>query len=156
MNPVDNFQKELSFYSRIFSLFVRTQNINFWVLLAFLPTFVTSRFIVYHFPDLFLLVGGVHIHHMTYGIFLLAISGLWSLNIEKKRQKVFNAVLFGAGLALSFDEFGMWIRLEDNYWIRQSYDAVVIITAILVNIVYFSIFWKKILGLYKRVEDEQK
>jgi hypothetical protein len=30
----------------------------------------------------------------------------------------------------------MWIRLEDDYWVRQSYDAVIIVTLLLVNIAY--------------------
>jgi hypothetical protein len=38
-------------------------------------------------------------------------------------------------LGLTFDEFGMWVRLQDDYWVRQSYDAVIIVTLLLLNIV---------------------
>jgi hypothetical protein len=76
------------------------------------------------------------------------------LNITTQKQKTWCATLYGVGLALAFDEFGMWLHLEDDYWIRHSYDAVIIITAVLFNIVYLSIFWKKILGLYKKAEEE--
>src|SRR2546423_14726427 len=46
--------------------------------LAFLLTFVASRTLVIlimtrRMPDLFLHIGGTHVHHLNYGIFLLAI-----------------------------------------------------------------------------------
>ena len=47
------------------------------VFLAFLLTFITARVLVFlimarRLPDLFLHVGGTHVHHLSYGIFLLA------------------------------------------------------------------------------------
>ena len=33
------------------------------------------------------------------------------------------------GLALTFDEFGMWLHLGGSYWQRASFDAVVVIAA---------------------------
>ena len=39
------------------------------------------------------------------------------------------AVLFGAGAALTLDEFALWLHLEDVYWSREgrsSVDAVLI------------------------------
>jgi len=35
------------------------------------------------------------------------------------------------GLALTFDEFGMWLHLGGSYWQRASYDAVVLVAALL-------------------------
>ena len=152
----NDFQKQISIHTRVWRKFVRTQDVNFWVLFAFLPTFIIARLLVYNFPDLFLLIKGVHIHHLTYGIILLAISGLLSLNAILWHQRIRAAILYGVGLALAFDEFGIWIKLNDYYWARQSYDALIIITAILVNIVYLSFFWKRILGLYKKAEQEEE
>jgi hypothetical protein len=40
-------------------------------------------------------------------------------------------VLYAIGLALTFDEFGMWLHLGGPYWQRASYDAVVVIAAAL-------------------------
>jgi hypothetical protein len=40
-------------------------------------------------------------------------------------------VLYGIGLALTFDEFGMWVHLGGSYWQRASFDAVVVIAAFL-------------------------
>ena len=120
------------------------EDVNFWILLSFLPTFILSRLLVYNMPWLFLNIRGVHIHHFTYGIFILAVSGLLAQNVKDYKWKSLTAFLYGMGLALAFDEYGMWIRLQDNYWVRQSYDAVIIVFAILVNIIYLSIFWKKL------------
>jgi hypothetical protein len=33
------------------------------------------------------------------------------------------------GLALTFDEFGMWLHLDDVYWQRASFDAVMVVGA---------------------------
>lgn len=142
-------KERITIYSKIFSILVRTQNVNFWVLIAFLPTFVIARTFVYHFPSFFLEVRGVHIHHLTYGIFLLAIAGIFSLNFSSWKWKIANAIVYGIGLALAFDEFGMWIHLEDEYWVRQSYDAIIILVGILFNIVYLSVFWTRVIGLRK-------
>lgn len=115
------------------------------VLFAFLATFCLARLTVYlilgHLlPNFFLEVRGVHIHHYTYGVFILAFVSLFLLlkrpGVAEPRFK-WLTVLYGIGLALTFDEFGMWIRLEDDYWIRQSYDAVIIITLTLLNIIYW-------------------
>ena len=121
-----------------------SEDVNFWILLSFLPTFIVARIFVYNVPALFLNIKGVHIHHFTYGIFILAVAGMAALNLNDQKWKNINALLYGIGLALAFDEFGMWIRLEDNYYVRQSYDAVIIVFAVLVNIIYFSFFWRRI------------
>jgi hypothetical protein len=123
------------------------KHINFWILLSFLPTFLISRMMVYIAHDLFINLKGVHIHHLTYGIFILAIAGFLSQNLENQKWKEPIAIIYGIGLALSFDEFGMWLRLQDSYWIRQSYDAMLIILSLLINVVYFSNFWLRIISL---------
>jgi hypothetical protein len=47
------------------------------ILFSFLLTFILARIVVFlimsrRLPDLYLYVGGTHIHHLNYGIFLLA------------------------------------------------------------------------------------
>ena len=48
------------------------------------------------------------------------------------------AVLYGLGLALTFDEFGMWLHLGGLYWQRASFDAVIVIAAALALLAYGS------------------
>ena len=112
----------------------RRNQIPFWVLAGFLPTFLIARFLVAQYPYLFVHVRGTHVHHFIYGFFVLAIVGFISLTTDKGRRV--QAFTYGIGLALAFDEFGMWIRLTDHYNIDASEDAIAWIFAILVFLVY--------------------
>ena len=40
------------------------------------------------------------------------------------------AVIYGIGLALTFDEFGVWVRLGGSYWQRASWDAIGVLAAL--------------------------
>ncbi|HSW99676.1 MAG TPA: hypothetical protein VLH38_01430 [Patescibacteria group bacterium] len=113
----------------------RSRQIPFWILCGFLPTFLIARFIVDTSPGLFLAVHGTHVHHFTYGIIVLAATGFASLVWEKASRTAL-AIVYGIGLALSFDEFGMWLHLTDNYNIDQSEFVMVGILVFLVIIVY--------------------
>jgi len=115
------------------------------VLFYFLITFAIARILVYSIPSARLLIKGYHVHHLNYGIILLAIVGYWLLINQKNENRLKIAKIYGIGLGLTFDEFGMWFHLQDNYPIRLSYDAIIIISAILINIVYFDNIWRKIL-----------
>lgn len=118
------------------------------VLWAFLMTFSLARLIVYLIvanvlPNFFLEVRGVHIHHFSYGVVILCLVGFYLLLGQRSKKNMrFAALWYGLGLGLTFDEFGMWVRLEDNYWLRQSYDAVIIVALLLLNIAYFKPFIK--------------
>jgi mannose/fructose/N-acetylgalactosamine-specific phosphotransferase system component IIC len=112
----------------------RVRQIPFWILVGFLPTFITARLIVDVVPGLYLRVHHVHVHHFTYGIMVLAVVGFISL-VTTIPSRVL-AVFYGLGLALSFDEFGMWVRLTDHYNIDQSVDVMVGILVFLVFLVY--------------------
>src|SRR5262245_52482027 len=97
----------------------RRKQIPFWILAGFLPTFLAARFVVDKAPGLFLQVSGTHVHHFTYGIFVLALTGFVSL-AWPRASRLWLAIAYGVGLALSFDEFGMWLHLTSNYHLDQS------------------------------------
>ncbi|HUU96669.1 MAG TPA: hypothetical protein VM487_13090 [Phycisphaerae bacterium] len=107
------------------------------VLVAFLATFIAARVVVFlimsrTIPDLFLHLGGTHVHHLNYGIFLLAGVGAYLVFQRPAGRRLgIAAVVYGIGLALTFDEFGMWLHLGGGYWQRASFDAVVVIAAAL-------------------------
>jgi hypothetical protein len=83
--------------------------------------------------------GGRHIHHMTFGIVgLLAVGYLWMLEIGTASTQRLSSRLtsgaYGAGAALTLDEFALWLNLQDVYWAKQgreSIDAVVLFGALL-------------------------
>ncbi|HUW18091.1 MAG TPA: hypothetical protein VMW16_02190 [Sedimentisphaerales bacterium] len=105
------------------------------VLVTFLLTFISARVVVFlimsrSIPDLYLHLGGTHIHHLNYGIFLLsAVGGYLLLGRPTGRGLRFAALIYGIAMALTFDEFGMWIRLGGSYWQRASWDAVIVLAA---------------------------
>jgi len=120
------------------------KEIPFLILISFLSTYILSRLITNLFPDLFLKIGNTHIHHFAYGIILLALTNLILLTQPRSRStRLKMSLVYGFSLGLAFDEFFMWIQLEDNYWNRNGLDAIIIITLILLNIIYFENFWKK-------------
>ena len=77
--------------------------------------------------------GGVHIHHLVWGISLVLIAGFlgFAANLENPWWHV-SAIAFGIGAGLTIDEFALWLYLRDVYWSEQgrlSVDAAVIATA---------------------------
>jgi len=115
------------------------------VLASFVFTFVIARILVILImadklpPQLFFHVSGTHIHHLNYGIFLLSISGGISIFLRPMGRPLSAlAAVYGIGLALTFDEFGMWLHLGGLYWQRVSFDAVIVIAALLALIAYGS------------------
>jgi len=140
-----------------------TKKLTAIILSSFLVTFIIARLFVYlvinqYTPNLFLMIKGVHVHHFTYGFFILAAVGLYLIlkhpPITSKKFRSL-ACFYGIGLGLAVDEFGMWIRLEDDYWTRQSFDAVIIITLLLLNIAYFKqlISWLKEIFSFSKNND---
>jgi hypothetical protein len=110
-----------------------------WMLGSFLVVFVVTRVVtrMIHagrgpFGDTS--VGGVHVHHLVYGIFLMLLAGAGEFAYQPGGwwQTVL-AVAFGAGAALTLDEFALWLRLSDVYWEeegRVSVDAVLVVAVV--------------------------
>jgi len=116
---------------------------------AFLFTFIASRTLVIlimarKMPDLFLHMGGTHVHHLNYGIFLLsAVAGVLLFAPLNHKQRSFCALIYGVSMALTFDEFGMWLHLGGSYWQRASFDAVVVILSTL-GLLAFAPRWRRL------------
>ena len=75
-------------------------------------------------------IGGVHIHHVTFGVVLVMLSGLTLVTLAVNGQEpefTLSATLFGIGAALVLDEYALILHLSDVYWEedgRTSVDAV--------------------------------
>lgn len=74
--------------------------------------------------------GGVHLHHLVWGICLMMLSGFLAFAAPLRAPWWhIDAVAFGIGVGFTLDEFALWIHLEDVYWTeegRSSLDAVVV------------------------------
>jgi hypothetical protein len=116
---------------------------------AFLLTFIAARTLVIliitrKVPDLYAHLGGTHVHHLNYGIFLLAIVAAVLLFVPlNAAQRSFCAIVYGVGMALTFDEFGMWLNLGGSYWQRASFDAVVVVLSVF-GLLAFAPRWQQI------------
>ncbi len=74
--------------------------------------------------------GGLHLHHLVWGIVLILFSGFLNFVLAPSSPgSEILAALFGIGAGLTLDEFALWVHLEDVYWSkegRSSIDAVVV------------------------------
>ncbi len=113
---------------------------------SFFITFLAVRLlvvaVVHHIgPFTWVTMGGRHVHHLVWGILILLAVGygyLLELGSEGTPNSIFvgalMSILFGAGAALTLDEFALWLNLENDYWNRQgreSIDAVILFGALL-------------------------
>jgi hypothetical protein len=106
-------------------------------LFGFIITFIAARTVVllimsHRMPNLYFFLRGTHVHHLNYGIFLLAGVGAYLLfRIPSGKSLRRGALAYGVAMALTFDEFGMWLHLGGSYWQRASVDAIVVVAAVL-------------------------
>jgi hypothetical protein len=91
-------------------------------------------------PNGGIVVGGVHVHHLVFGIVgLLLIGYAWLLLYgfeHEPRRRAFRLLAFayGAASALVLDEFALWLNLRDVYWQhkgRESLEALALFGSLL-------------------------
>src|SRR5580693_2283040 len=105
-------------------------------LFAFVVAFLLARTLVLlimarRIPNFYFFLRGTHVHHLNYGIFLLAGVGAYLLfGMPRGGALRFAAFGYGIAMALTFDEFGMWLHLGGSYWQRASVDAIVVVAAL--------------------------
>lgn len=110
----------------------------FPIVVSFLLTFAANRLIGYlitygYIRNYYLEPSpGLHVHHFTYGFFILAIAGYLALIYNGPRAKYLIALLLGLGLGLAMDEFGMWLKLRDDEIARWNYDGFTLVIGLFV------------------------
>ncbi|MGC2743628.1 MAG: hypothetical protein WA672_10600 [Candidatus Angelobacter sp.] len=72
-----------------------------------------------------------HLHHMVWGILgLLVVGYLWLAQLgtgipgSSQWGSAGMAVLYGICSALTLDEFALWLRLQDVYWLPQGRESI--------------------------------
>jgi hypothetical protein len=114
---------------------------------SFLVTFAGVRILVHrivnhegHFQ--WVVVHGMHIHHLVWGILILLLVGYgWLLDLGRSHSPLsiffsrLMSVSYGVGAALTLDEFALWLNLEpDAYWSsagRLNIDAIILFGGLL-------------------------
>jgi len=132
---------------------------------SFLVTFIGVRVLVYrivshqgHFQ--WVMVRGLHIHHLVWGILILLLVGYgWLLDLGRSHSPTsiflsrLMAVSYGVGAALTLDEFALWLNLDpEAYWStgRESIDAVILFGAILAVGAWGAPFFRGIKALWDK------
>jgi hypothetical protein len=101
-----------------------------YALFSFIVTFALSRVFVFlimsrEMPNLYFFLRGTHVHHLNYGIFLMAaVCGYSVFRRPTGRKAEITALLYGVAMGLTFDEFGMWLHLGGSYWQRATGNLV--------------------------------
>ena len=114
---------------------------------SFLITFAGVRVLVHLItrhvgPFQYVVVRGHHIHHLVWGILILLLVGYgWLLDLGRSHSPLgiflsrLMAVSYGAGAALTLDEFALWLELSPQaYWSREgriNIDAIILFGALL-------------------------
>ena len=102
--------------------------ILFPITFSFLLTFAGSRVVSHFWPNIFLQPSpGLHVHHFTYGFFILAATGYLALIHRGPKANYRIAWLFGMGLGLAMDELGMWLKFKDDDITRWNYDGLTVV-----------------------------
>jgi hypothetical protein len=73
--------------------------------------------------------GGLHVHHLVFGIALMLVCGFVLALQPDSPWFELVAAGFGIGAGLTLDEYALWLHLDDVYWAeegRRSVDAVVV------------------------------
>jgi hypothetical protein len=143
----------------------------FLAAIGFFVTFTVARslaYMNYHqigpFHDIY--IGGRHIHHLVWGILILLGVGFgWLVEVGSGSESSsilasrVMSVLYGAGAALTLDEFALWLNLEDVYWARQgreSIDAIVLFGTLLLIGIWGAGFFKAIGRELLRISPRQR
>jgi len=93
-------------------------------------------------PFQWVMVRGLHIHHLVWGILILLFVGYgWLLDLGRSHSPLsiffsrLMSVSYGVGAALTLDEFALWLNLEpDAYWSRAgrlNIDAIILFGSVL-------------------------
>src|SRR5215831_4413315 len=108
-------------------------------------------------PFHYIYIHGIHVHHLVWGILLLLVVGFgWLIEIGtgSKGSSLFASrlmsLLYGIGVALTLDEFALWLNLEERvYWTREgraSLDAILLFGAALLIGIWGRDFLKALPG----------
>jgi len=106
-----------------------------WALFAFVVTEVITRAVTYVLrlrgagPDGGLIVNGVHVHHVNFGLaILIVLTFAWLARGSRSQASpmpLWQPIAFGIGWSLVIDEHAMILFLEDVYWTDRGEESLV-------------------------------
>ena len=104
-------------------------------------------------PFGWVIVGGLHVHHLVWGILLLLVSGFALVAEFGEKATPYSlfvgrliAIFYGMGAALTLDEFEFWLNIRDVPWTfqsRESLDAIILFGVFLAVATWGAPLWTK-------------
>jgi hypothetical protein len=88
-------------------------------------------------------IAGMHIHHYVYGIFILTVAGYLALLFKGDRATLWIGLLYGLGVGLTFDEFGMWLNPPFQRGVRWSTNGLAIVLIALLSAVLTPLIYRR-------------
>lgn len=104
---------------------VSRPSLSILALVSFTASFAIARIFTAVGRRAVINIGGFHIHHIYYGIILLAIGGWLGISYSEERIIRLAAVIYGAGGGLIGDEAGLLLTNFRSYWTGITYTIVV-------------------------------
>ncbi|MEZ4156753.1 MAG: hypothetical protein R3B52_02155 [Candidatus Paceibacterota bacterium] len=126
-----------------FHMHEEASRLLFNVLAAFIVTFVLAHVYSLLVPW-YVFIAGYHIHHFYHGMVLLAISAIVGIVTINDKVRHFFSYVVGIGIGLIIDELGLLlsctgerIDISCRYFFPSRFDAVAIVSAILLIFIFF-------------------
>ncbi|MEF8832021.1 MAG: hypothetical protein V5A66_00710 [Candidatus Thermoplasmatota archaeon] len=149
-------------------VFKRRRSTPFLISVSFLASLITARLWVIYFkatesvsPDVSytvgknVVMGGYHIHHITYGVVLVAIAAWLAINYWSKTIARISSIMYGLGLGLIVDELGFIIGgMKPYHGDTEVFYVAISVMAALASIVYFPAFYRAIKRDIKRFQEK--
>ncbi|MBS3781838.1 MAG: hypothetical protein KGY66_05260 [Candidatus Thermoplasmatota archaeon] len=149
-------------------VFKRRRSTPFLISVSFLAAFIAARLWVIYFeaagtvtPEVTytvgrnLVMGGYHIHHITYGIVLVSLSAWLAINYWSKNIARISSIMYGLGLGLIVDELGFIIGgIRPYQGDTEVFYVAIGVIATLASIVYFPAFYRAIRRDLKKFQGE--
>jgi hypothetical protein len=86
-----------------------------------------------------LMVNGVHIHHMVWGLIILGIVGFtWLARPGRTSPARWQSIGLGIGWALVLDELALIINLRDVYWTPLGDESFVAVALTIAGLSWLS------------------
>ena len=88
---------------------------------------------------------GLHIHHSVFGIIAMVVAGIVQFALTPGSPALeLLAAVFGAGAALTLDEFALILHLEDVYWTEEGRTSI---DAVIMGITFAALFMTNVVPL---------
>jgi hypothetical protein len=112
-------------------------SLSLLALLSFIASFAIARTFTAFSGRVIVKIGGFHIHHIYYGIVLLAIGGWLGISYNEERVTRLAAVLYGVGGGLIGDEIGLLLTNFESYWTGITYTIMVVFIVFVIILILF-------------------